>query len=79
MIEESITAFQCSDSFGNPSGHSFNSPMVSLVLFLDLCHGYEREPTFVSTWKYRFGLLLATYWAILIPASRYALGVHSLD
>ena len=87
-----IYGIKCSSEFGNPSGHSLSSALFSIMLFLDVFHdeskSFRRRPLTKSEIKSRTGfwkcnyyiwLVLASYWAISIPITRYVLGVHSLD
>ena len=89
---EYIRAESCSTEFGNPSGHSLSSALFSIMLFLDMFHDqqktFRRVPLRKSEvkpregfWKFNYflWLILAFYWAITIPITRYILGVHSLD
>ena len=41
MVDGGPDILACVKSFGDPSGHSSASAMVSLMLFLDIFHGNE--------------------------------------
>jgi membrane-associated phospholipid phosphatase len=43
MMVSNIEIYSCSHSFGQPSGHSSDSIMIAIVLFLDLFYGSEQE------------------------------------
>lgn len=72
MVDSDITAYHCSKEFGNPSGHSSSSCLISILLYLDI--GQHLKIYFKIP-----ALFLAIFWATGIPFSRYLLGVHSLD
>jgi membrane-associated phospholipid phosphatase len=72
MVQSDIHAYHCSKEFGNPSGHSSSACLISTLLFLDLGQHFPLPLRIPA-------LLLALFWAIGIPFSRYLLGVHSLD
>ena len=85
MVTEDIHPISCSKAFGNPSGHS-SSSVLYFVVFFDVFHGLHynfknRVPnvSFYSTWWYAACLLMCTAWSLVIPMSRWMLGVHSLD
>ena len=79
MIEPSITPISCSKAFGNPSGHSSASQLIGLILILDIFHGKEKTPKYFSKKAYVASILVAAFWAITIPYTRFVLGVHSLN
>jgi membrane-associated phospholipid phosphatase len=87
MAQGLIHPHSCSKAFGNPSGHSSASWAFAIVVFLESMHGKwhyklrDGSPatTFYSWWVYVLVLLLCLSWGIMIPISRYILGVHSLD
>lgn len=87
LLNENITPLVCSKEFGNPSGHSSASAMISIVLILDIFHGSplksDSKGQPIIQYKnyiiYIISLIIAIYWAVSIPFSRYLLGVHSLD
>ena len=82
MMDSAIKPISCSKSFGNPSGHSTASSMITIVLFFDLFHGRSKTGNgrlFFKSWQYMFGMILALFWAASIPYSRFLMGVHSLD
>ena len=92
MQDASVPAYHCSREFGNPSGHSFSSSMVAIVLVLDVFHsrhvldiakdsGSEKDTKSNNAHPliYILSVSFAFLWATLIPFSRFLLGVHSLD
>jgi hypothetical protein len=82
LLNSSIKTLQCSKGLGFPSGHSTNSTIFAFLLFLDLFHGKtarDKHPLFANKFVYLVSLVVALFWAGMIPFSRYALGVHSMD
>lgn len=87
MISPTIKPLHCSKAFGNPSGHSCASSIMAGCFFLDIFHGtpiiesQQGQPKlrFYSKVTYTIGLLLAIYWSVTIPYTRFVMGVHSLD
>lgn len=54
--------------------------MFAIVVILDIFHGKEGTArNFYSTATYCISIILALIWAVMIPFSRYLIGVHSLD
>lgn len=86
MVNGDIKPLECTSKFGNPSGHSSAAQIFGFLVFLDVFHGkhynYKHglpNVSFASWIWYIFCLVLSLYWAIIIPISRWMLGVHSLD
>jgi len=82
MISSDITPVTCSKAFGQPSGHSSASLLVSIVLFMDTFHGRTNpyyRPKVYSNYAYFGALFVAIYWPLTIPFTRYLMGAHSLD
>jgi len=70
-----IKCFECSENYGNPSGHSIDAAFAPLVLLLDLFSGVE------GFWLPKilfFGLVYPGYVAF-VAYDRLFLGVHSID
>ena len=84
---DQISILRCDKEFGNPSGHSYASSMIFILLYLDLFHGAKYTKSQADQElpdKFRMILqpicfILGLTWATTIPFSRYLLGVHSLD
>jgi len=57
--------------------------MYFLFVFLDIFHGRtvlkNDKPYFYSNFLYVASMLICTFCAIIVPTSRFFLGVHSLD
>ena len=62
-----------------------SAAVAAIVIFLDVFHGtpvtfkYKDDSIYHGWCSYIFSFLLAVYWLLSIPFSRYLGGVHSLD
>lgn len=72
-IFEDVKAFDCSKSFGNPSGHSVRSTFF-LLMSLDLITTYEIKGLLSKSM-----ILFSTIWIFIMGFSRVLLGAHSID
>ena len=79
---DQVEAIDCSNQYGNPSGHCFSSAGISLAVWLDY-NTQARAPqskTILKQWYWRvLFLCLSIGFVIAIAYSRMFLGVHSIN
>ena len=73
-VSESVTAYACSGSFGNPSGHSSTVACMFMTNWLELFRSFK-----VDYWSKVLTLVLGLTFVGTIAYSRLFLGVHSVD
>jgi len=84
-INPGITPWKCFVTYGNPSDHALCSMLVGIVVILDVYHGtpitfsYAGDSIYHGWCGYLLVWLLALWWAITTPFSRYVGGMQSLD
>lgn len=86
-VSADIQAFDCSESYGNPSGHSAFSFGGFPGLFYLLFHSKidETDTSFLKDKKWYWWviwsiwLILTIFLTFSVPYSWYHLGVHSID
>jgi hypothetical protein len=80
-IDSKIDPWMCYATYGNPSDHAVAAFTAAIVFFLDLFHGvpisysYTKDSIFHSWAWYLLYILVALYWVITMPYSRYVAGV----
>ena len=85
MVNSEINVMTCEKGFGFPSGHAMASANFAIVTFYDIFHGIsdfdicDKKVKFYSKMSYFTGVVLAMWWYLSIPYSRYVMGVHSID
>ena len=79
---DQVEAIDCSNQYGNPSGHSFSCAGISLALWLDY-NTQARVPhskTPLKEWYWRLLFFCSGVgFVIAIVYSRMFLGVHSIN
>lgn len=73
MTNPDIKVYDCTQEFGNPSGHSMMSPFF-LFMTLDLYKYIDH-----TNKRFYIAITLSISWIILVGFSRLYLGVHSMN
>ncbi len=75
MVDDDVQVFGCSSEFGHPSGHSY----ATAALFLMMALEYFNTHKDAATWKKVMVPLSSVLGTLLVGFSRLYNGVHTLD
>ena len=73
MTNPDVIAYDCSQEYGNPSGHSMMATMILFIVLDAKVHFKLRTLTYVIL------VIFSIIWFLLMGTARVFVGVHSIN